>query len=67
MHTGREMGLLAGANIIMPNITDVQYRNLYQLYDGDTNWLSYDKLMMIYSFYLNERRHANVLKPSRAS
>jgi biotin synthase len=32
--TGREMGLQAGANIIMPNITDVQYRSLYQLYDG---------------------------------
>jgi biotin synthase len=32
--TGREMGLLAGANIIMPNITDVQYRSLYQLYDN---------------------------------
>jgi biotin synthase len=32
--SGREMGLLAGANIIMPNITDVQYRSLYQLYDN---------------------------------
>ncbi len=32
--TGREMGLLAGANIIMPNITDVKYRSAYQLYDG---------------------------------
>jgi biotin synthase len=31
--TGREMGLMAGANIIMPNVTDVQYRSLYQLYD----------------------------------
>ncbi|HVN97471.1 MAG TPA: hypothetical protein VMT62_13660 [Syntrophorhabdaceae bacterium] len=31
--TGREMGLLAGANVIMPNITDVRYRSLYQLYD----------------------------------
>lgn len=31
---GREMGLLAGANIIMPNITDTQYRKGYQLYDG---------------------------------
>lgn len=30
---GREMGLLAGANIIMPNITDTQYRTGYQLYD----------------------------------
>ncbi len=32
--TGREMGLLAGANIIMPNITDTKYRANYKLYDG---------------------------------
>lgn len=32
--TGRELGLLAGANIIMPNITDTKYRRAYQLYDG---------------------------------
>jgi biotin synthase len=32
--TGRGMGLPAGANIIMPNITNVQYRNHYPLYDG---------------------------------
>ncbi|MFH1664660.1 MAG: [FeFe] hydrogenase H-cluster radical SAM maturase HydE [Candidatus Omnitrophota bacterium] len=31
---GREEGLKAGANIIMPNITPVKYRNLYQLYEG---------------------------------
>jgi len=31
---GREEGLKAGANIIMPNITPIQYRNSYQLYDG---------------------------------
>lgn len=31
---GRERGLLAGANIIMPNVTDTQYRKGYQLYDG---------------------------------
>ncbi len=30
---GREMGLKAGANIIMPNITDKKYRSSYQLYD----------------------------------
>ncbi len=33
-HTGREQGLQAGANIIMPNITHPKYRSLYQLYDG---------------------------------
>lgn len=31
---GREQGLLAGANVIMPNLTDVQYRSSYQLYDN---------------------------------
>jgi biotin synthase len=30
---GRELGLKAGANIIMPNITDLEYRGAYQLYD----------------------------------
>ncbi len=29
---GREMGLLAGANVIMPNITHSKYRHCYQLY-----------------------------------
>lgn len=29
---GREMGLMAGANVIMPNITDTKYRAAYQLY-----------------------------------
>jgi len=31
---GRERGLRAGANIIMPNLTAVEYREAYQLYDG---------------------------------
>ncbi len=31
---GREMGLLAGANVIMPNVTDTEYRAGYQLYNG---------------------------------
>ncbi len=31
---GRERGILAGANVLMPNITDVRYRNSYQLYDN---------------------------------
>jgi len=31
---GRELGLKAGANIIMPNITPTQYREGYQLYDN---------------------------------
>ncbi len=31
---GREMGLQAGANIIMPNLTDTPYRKSYQLYEG---------------------------------
>jgi biotin synthase len=32
--SGRELGLKAGANIIMPNITDTIYRRGYQLYDN---------------------------------
>ncbi len=32
--TGREMGLQAGANILMPNLTDTHYRTGYQLYDN---------------------------------
>ncbi len=32
-HDGRELGIQAGANIIMPNITDTKYREAYQLYD----------------------------------
>jgi biotin synthase len=31
---GREKGLLAGANVVMPNVTDAAYRKDYQLYAG---------------------------------
>lgn len=31
---GREFGLKAGANIIMPNITHTKYRESYKLYEG---------------------------------
>ena len=31
---GRERGLLAGANVLMPNVTDTRFRRGYQLYDG---------------------------------
>ncbi len=31
---GREKGVLAGANILMPNITPTDYRKFYQLYDN---------------------------------
>lgn len=31
---GREKGVLAGANVIMPNITPTDYRKLYRLYDN---------------------------------
>ncbi len=33
-NTGREQGLLAGANIIMPNVTETKYRPSYQLYEN---------------------------------
>jgi len=31
---GRERGLLAGANVVMPNVTDTRYRADYRLYAG---------------------------------
>ena len=31
---GREMGLKAGANVIMPNLSPLAYRKLYSLYDN---------------------------------
>ncbi len=31
---GREQGVLAGANVIMPNVSDVAYRRRYQLYEN---------------------------------
>ncbi len=32
--SGRELGLLRGANVVMPNLTPVKYRNLYEIYPG---------------------------------
>jgi biotin synthase len=32
--TGRELGLLRGANIVMPNVTPPAYRVLYEIYPG---------------------------------
>lgn len=34
---GRERGLLAGANVLMPNLTPVRWRAGYQLYPGKPN------------------------------
>ena len=31
---GREMGLRAGANVVMPNLSPKSYRKLYELYDN---------------------------------
>ncbi|MBO7683557.1 MAG: [FeFe] hydrogenase H-cluster radical SAM maturase HydE [Kiritimatiellae bacterium] len=31
---GRERGVLAGANVVMPNATDAEHRRLYRLYAG---------------------------------
>ena len=31
---GRERGVLAGANVVMPNATDAKHRRMYQLYAG---------------------------------
>ncbi|MEN6308030.1 MAG: [FeFe] hydrogenase H-cluster radical SAM maturase HydE [Anaerohalosphaeraceae bacterium] len=32
--SGREFGLMRGANIVMPNLTPVQYREKYEIYPG---------------------------------
>jgi biotin synthase len=34
---GRIMALKAGANVVMPNITSSEYKNLYTLYPNKTN------------------------------
>ena len=31
---GRELGILAGANVVMPNLSPVSVREKYQLYDN---------------------------------
>ena len=31
-HDGRELGLVRGANVVMPNLTPPQYRKLYEIY-----------------------------------
>ncbi|MDP4189042.1 MAG: [FeFe] hydrogenase H-cluster radical SAM maturase HydE, partial [Bacteroidota bacterium] len=31
---GREKAIMAGANVIMPNLTHLKYRRDYQLYEG---------------------------------
>lgn len=33
-HAGREMGLKCGANVIMPNVTETEFRPNYTLYDN---------------------------------
>lgn len=32
--TGRELGLKAGANVVMPNLSPVRFRKLYELYEN---------------------------------
>jgi biotin synthase len=32
--SGRELGLTRGANVVMPNVTPVAYRELYEIYPG---------------------------------
>jgi biotin synthase len=36
--TGRELGLLRGANIVMPNVTPPAYRVLYEIYPGKASF-----------------------------
>ena len=48
-HMGRKMGLDAGANVIMPNLTPMKYRGDYSLYNNkkSTGSESADSLKMI--------------------
>ena len=32
--SGREQGLMRGANVVMPNLTPIKYRSLYEIYPG---------------------------------
>jgi biotin synthase len=32
--SGRELGLCRGANVVMPNVTPVEYRTRYEIYPG---------------------------------
>jgi biotin synthase len=32
--SGRELGLSRGANVVMPNLTPLQYRAMYEIYPG---------------------------------
>ena len=32
--SGRELGLMRGANVVMPNVTPVEYRTQYEIYPG---------------------------------
>jgi biotin synthase len=36
--SGRQLGLERGANIIMPNVTPAQYREMYQIYPGKSGY-----------------------------
>jgi biotin synthase len=32
--SGRELGLMRGANVVMPNLTPPEYREKYEIYPG---------------------------------
>ncbi len=34
LERGRELGLARGANVVMPNVTPLEYRRLYEIYPG---------------------------------
>ena len=49
---GRELGLQRGANVVMPNLTPVKYRNLYKIYPGKE---SYNETAEFYQKLIAER------------
>ncbi|MBE6390305.1 MAG: [FeFe] hydrogenase H-cluster radical SAM maturase HydE [Lentisphaerae bacterium] len=60
---GRERGILAGANVIMPNVGDVAHRKDYQLYNGkpalDENSLSIREKLIASLAAIGERPRFN--------
>ena len=40
---GREMAILCGANVVMPNLTPARYRSAYQIYEGKPGYREIDE------------------------
>ncbi len=52
---GREMGLSAGANVMMPDFTPVKYRSLYDLYPGRSGVIEPEQVIQSIRGYLESQ------------